>query len=589
MQHRPGESLLVADMTRPGLLHGAVVLSAHARAKIKKIDTSKARALPGVVAVMTAEDVPGARSQGSLERDWPLFAAEGDEARCMGDILAAIAADDLTIAREAADLVAIEYEVLEPILDPEAALSPSAPRINPRHENLLGRSVIRRGDAAEALAQSRYVARGVFFTQRIEHLFLEPEWAFAEMLPDGCLSVYSQEQGVHDEQGQIASVLGWSADRVVVHNVANGRASSGKGDLTIEAHAALLAWKTGRPVKLLLDREQSIRMHPQRHPMRIEYEVGCDIEGHLTAVCARILGDGGAYASIGAKVLERAAGHAAGVYHVPHLDVEAQAAYTNNPSSGAMRRLGVPQVTFALESCIDELAEMAGIDRWAIRYRNAVRAGDPVTTGRIFEKSVGIEQCLLAVKSAWNDAKQEGRAVGIACGINDSGGEFCEGTYEFGAQLVVLDETGRVERVVAAHDVGRVANPAFYKGRIQSAIYMGLGKALTEELACDKGMPTTSWLHDSGVQRTRGRPDVEVILVDEPESNGPLEVESIGEIGLVPTAAALASALRAGDGTQRRALPMKDATPANVVRAKPQQSHHRGPRAVRLAIYKGRH
>jgi len=707
-----GEKQFVADLTRPGLLHGAVVLSAHARAKIKKIDTAKARQLPGVVAILTAEDVPGERYQGLLERDWPVFIAPGEEARCVGDMIAAVAAEDLATAREAAQLVEIEYEVLDPIVDPGMALRPTAPRINPQHDNLLGRSVIRRGNAEDALAQSRYTTRGVFTTQRIEHLFLEPECALAELLPDGRLCVHSQGQGVYDDQRQIASVLGWPEERVVVRLVPNGGAFGGKEDLTIQAHAALLALKTGRPVKLSLDREQSIRMHPKRHPMRLEYEVGCDVEGHLTAVRARILGDSGAYASVGAKVLERAAGHAAGAYHVPHVDVEARAAYTNNPPSGAMRGFGVPQVTFALESCIDELAEMVGLDRWEIRYRNAVRVGDPVTTGQILEKSVGIERCLLAVKNAWDEAKKTGRAVGIACGIKNSGigngvpecgrvllrvendgtislfngftemgqglftvlaqiaaevtllplatfrprvdtdvpcasgqttasrGALLSGkaaeiaarklkavlddgktlgelvghefygehvitdttpigadvehpkthtTYGFAVQLVMLDEAGHIERVIAAHDVGRALNPAFCKGQIEGAIHMGLGYALTEELVCEKGMPTTFWLRDLGVLRARDMPEVEVILVEESEPEGPFGAKGIGEIGLVPTAAAVASALRAGDGIQRHELPMKDSTAARAMSVGAHHAHHHAPPSERLAMFKGNH
>lgn len=706
-----GEKQFVADMSREGMLHGAVVLSAHARAKILDIDTTKARALPGVVAIVTAEDVPAERYQGLIERDWPVFIAMGEEARCVGDVLAAIAAEDLATAREAARLVHVEYEVLEPVIDPAVALE-AAHRINPKHENLLGRTGIRRGNASDALAQSRHVARGIFTTQRIEHLFLEPECALAEMLPDGRVCVHSQGQGVYDDRRQIASMLGLSEDRVVVRLVPNGGAFGGKEDLSIQAHAALLAWKTGRPVKLPLDREESIRMHPKRHPMRLEFEVGCDVEGHLTAVRAYILGDSGAYASVGAKVLERAAGHAAGAYQVPHVDVLAMAAYTNNPPSGAMRGFGVPQVTFALEACIDELAAMTGLDRWEIRYRNAVRVGEPVTTGQILNKSVGIERCLLAVKPAWDEARKNNRAVGIACGIKNSGigngvpergrvllrvendatislfngftemgqglftvlaqiaaevtglplatfrprvdtdvpcdtgqttasrGALLSGraaeiaakklkealgagktlvelagqefygehqitdttpidtyaaepkthtTYGFAAQVVLLDEEGRIERVVAAHDVGRALNPAFCKGQIEGGIHMGLGYALTEELACEKGMPTTFWLRDLGVLRARDMPEVEVILVEEAEPEGPFGAKGIGEIGLVPTAAAVASALYAADGIRRRELPLKESTAAKAMSVGPHHAHHHPPPSERMFFRKGGH
>ena len=706
-----GEKQFVADMVRPGLLHGALVLSEHARAKVTKIDYSKALQVPGVAAIITANDVPGERYQGLLERDWPVFIAQGEEVRCVGDVLAAVAAEDLATARAAAKLVEIEYEVLMPIVDPETALLPLAPRINPRHDNLLGRSTIRRGNAEEALVHSRHVTRGVFSTQRIEHLFLETECALAEMLPDGRLCVYSQGQGVYDDQRQIASVLGWPENRIVVRLVPNGGAFGGKEDLTVQGYAALLTWKTGRPVKLPLDREQSIRIHPKRHPMRLEFEMGCDAEGHFTAICARILGDSGAYASVGAKVLERAAGHVAGAYYIPHVDIDAWVAYTNNPPSGAMRGFGVPQVTFALESCIDDLAEMVGLDRWEIRYRNALRVGDKVTTGQVLDKSVGIVKCLEAVKPAWEEAKKNNRAAGIACGIKNSGigngvpergrvllrvendgsislfngftemgqglftvlaqiasevtklpvntfrpcadteapcasgqttasrGALLSGqaariaaeklhaaldhgktlkelagleffgehaitdttpidtdsehpkthtTYGFATQVVVLDESGHIERVVAAHDVGRALNPAFCVGQIEGAVQMGLGYALTEELVCQKGMPTTFWLRDLGVLRAKDMPSVDVILIEENEPEGPFGAKGIGEIGLVPTAAAVASAIRAGEGVALHELPMKDSAAAKAMSVGMHHTHHHAPPSERVFLHRGR-
>ncbi len=706
-----GEKQFVADMVRPGMLHGALVLSAHARATIKKIDLTKALQMPGVIAIVTANDVPGERYQGLLERDWPVFIAEGEEARCVGDVLAAVAAEDLATARAAAKLVEIEYDVLVPIVDPEQSLAATAPRVNPRHENLLGRTTIRRGNAEEALVHSRHVTRGIYSTQRIEHLFLEPECALAEVLPDGRLCVYSQGQGVYDDQRQIASTLGWPEDRVVVRLVPNGGAFGGKEDLTVQAHAALLSWKTGRPVKLSLDREQSIRMHPKRHPMRLEFEMGCDAEGHFTAICARILGDSGAYASVGTKVLERAAGHAAGAYYIPHVDVDAWVAYTNNPPSGAMRGFGVPQVTFALESCIDDLAEVTGIDRWEIRYRNALRVGDIVTTGQVLEKSVGIVNCLEAIKPAWDEAKKNNFAAGIACGIKNSGigngvpergrvllrvendglislfngftemgqglftvlaqiasevtklplvtfrprvdtdepcasgqttasrGALLSGqaakiaaqklrthldqgksladlagheffgehvitdttaidthaehpkthtTYGFAAQVVVLDELGHIKKVIAAHDVGRALNPAFCKSQIEGAVHMGLGYALTEELICDNGMPTTFWLRDLGVLRAKDMPAVEVILIEENEPEGPFGAKGIGEIGLVPTAAAVASAIRAGESVVHHELPMKTSAAAKAMSVGMHHAHHHPPPSERVHLHRGK-
>jgi selenium-dependent xanthine dehydrogenase len=683
-----GERPYVGDLDRPGLLHGAVVLSPHARARVRRIDTSRALAHPGVVAVVTAADVPGERWYGLIEQDWPGFVAVGEDVRCVGDVVAAVAACDRHTARAAAALVDVEYEVLPAVLDPLSAIAPGAPRVNPRHENLLSHSSIRRGDADSALASSAHVVHGIWQTQRIEHLFLEPESALAEPRPDGRLHLWSQGQGIFDDRRQVAAFLGVPEDNVFVELVPNGGAFGGKEDMSIQAHTALLARVTGRPVKLTLSREESIRLHPKRHPIRMEYSVGCDAEGRLTAVKARMLGDSGAYASVGAKVLERAAGHACGPYRVGNIDIESTAAYTNNPPCGAMRGFGVNQAHFAIEGCMDLLAKKAGIDPWEIRWRNAVEVGDVFSTGQVLEKSVGIKKTLAAVKPHYERARAEGRAVGIACGLKNSGigngakewgkarlvveadgtvsvyngytemgqglltvlvqfaaevtglpaGCFrpkVDSTYQlacgqttgsratllggravtsaaaklradldaglhlpdlvgrvyagdvlvddttplgadvpkvkthtsfgYATQVCILDDQGRVARIVAAHDVGRAVNPALCEGQIEGSIHMGLGYALTEELSCADGMPVTFKLREIGVLRARDMPEIDVILVEDPEPEGPFGAKGVGEIGLVPTAAAVAGALEAFDGIRRYTLPMRDSPAARAM------------------------
>ena len=683
-----GERPYVGDLDRPGLLHGAVVLSPHARARVRRIDTSRALAHPGVVAVVTAADVPGERWYGLIEQDWPGFVAVGEDVRCVGDVVAAVAASDRHTARAAAALVDVEYEVLPAVLDPLSAIAPGAPRVNPRHENLLSHSSIRRGDADSALASSAHVVHGIWQTQRIEHLFLEPESALAEPRPDGRLHLWSQGQGIFDDRRQVAAFLGVPEDNVFVELVPNGGAFGGKEDMSIQAHTALLARVTGRPVKLTLSREESIRLHPKRHPIRMEYSVGCDAEGRLTAVKARMLGDSGAYASVGAKVLERAAGHACGPYRVGNIDIESTAAYTNNPPCGAMRGFGVNQAHFAIEGCMDLLAKKAGIDPWEIRWRNAVEVGDVFSTGQVLEKSVGIKKTLAAVKPHYERARAEGRAVGIACGLKNSGigngakewgkarlvveadgtvsvyngytemgqglltvlvqfaaevtglpaGCFrpkVDSTYQlacgqttgsratllggravtsaaaklradldaglhlpdlvgrvyagdvlvddttplgadvpkvkthtsfgYATQVCILDDQGRVARIVAAHDVGRAVNPALCEGQIEGSIHMGLGYALTEELSCADGMPVTFKLREIGVLRARDMPEIDVILVEDPEPEGPFGAKGVGEIGLVPTAAAVAGALEAFDGIRRYTLPMRDSPAARAM------------------------
>ncbi len=683
-----GAQPFVNDLSVPGMLHGALALSPHARAQVLRIDTSRAERLPGVCAVATAADVPGERWNGLIEADWPAFVAEGEEVRCVGDVLAAVAAVDRYTARAAARLVDVTYRPLPPVLDPVAALVPGAPQVNPRHANLLQRSVIRRGDVDAALAASVHQVSGRWTTQRVEHLFLEPESALAEPRDDGRLHLYTQGQGIFDDRRQVARTLGVAEDQVVVELVPNGGAFGGKEDLSIQAQTALLARLTGRPVKLTLSREESIRLHPKRHPITLDYTVGCDADGHLTAVRARLVGDSGAYASVGGKVLERAAGHACGAYRVPNVDVESLAVYTNNPPCGAMRGFGANQAHFALEGCLDLLAQRSGLDGWEIRWRNALVAGDTFTTGQVLEHSVGIRRTLEAVKLRYDEAKRSGRAVGIACGVKNSGigngaeewgrvrlvverdgtvslyngyTEMGQGlltvltqfaveatglpatvfhpkvatTFELGCaqttasratlfagravleagarlksdleagltlaalagrvygadivtrdttplgatgphvkthtafgyatQVCILDERGRVSHMVAAHDVGRVVNPALCSGQIEGAIHMGLGYALTEELPCPDGMPATFTLRELGVLRARDMPTVEVILVEEPEPEGPLGAKGVGEIGLVPTAAAVAGALAAFDGNRRYTLPMKDSPAARAM------------------------
>ncbi len=676
-----GDRPYVDDMTRPDMLHGALVLSPHARARVKRIDVSRAEALPGVAAVATAADVPGERWYGLIKADWPGFVAEGEEVRCVGDVLAAVAAEDEAIAREAAALVEVEYEVLTPVLSPEEALAADAPQVNPKHGNILGKTVVRRGDAEEALAGSAHVVEGTWTTQRIEHLYLEPESAVAEPLPGGKMKLYTQGQGIFDDRRQVSAFLGMPEDDLEVELVPNGGAFGGKEDMSVQSQTALLCRMTGRPVKLTLNREESIRIHPKRHPITMHYRVGCDAEGRLTAVRARMVGDTGAYASVGDKVLERAAGHSCGAYRVPNVDVESTAVVTNNPPCGAMRGFGANQAHFAIEGALDELAAKAGLDRWEIRWRNALEVGDTFVTGQVLEKSVGIKKTLQAVKPAYEKAVAEGRAVGIACGIKNTGiGNGAEewgkarlvveedGTvslyngytemgqglltvlvqcavevtglpasvfrpkvdstfalgcgqttgsratlfggravvgaaeklradlaagnelkdlrgrvyagdvliddttapgqeakkikthtaYGFATQVVVLDADGRVERVIAAHDVGRAVNPALCEGQIEGSVHMGLGYALTEELPCPDGMPATFKLREIGVLRSRDMPAVEVILVEDPEPEGPFGAKGVGEIGLVPTAAAVAGALAAHDGERRYLLPMKD-------------------------------
>jgi xanthine dehydrogenase molybdenum-binding subunit len=681
-----GDKPYVNDMTVPGMLHGAIRWSDHPRARVLRIDTSKAQAYPGVRAVVTWKDVPGERTQGLITKDWRQFVAEGETTNYVGDVLAAVAAETRRAAREAAALVDVEYEVLPPVTDPSAAMAPDAPRI---HEggNILSVSKVKRGDVDAALAQAAHAVTQTFRTQFVEHAFLEPESALAVPTEAGGAHVYSQGQGVWDDRRQIASLLGISEEKVRVTQVSNGGAFGAKEDLNVQGHASLLARVTGRPVLLTLSRAESLRFHVKRHPMTLEYTVGCDADGHLLAVRARIVGDTGAYASVGDKVLERAAGHACGAYKVPSVDVEATAVYTNNPPCGAMRGFGSNQAQFAMEGMMDILAERVGLDGWEMRWRNALDVGDIFCTGQKLGPGVGLKKTLLAVKDAYHGA----RYAGIACGVKNTGVgnglkeygrailrpeadgsvsllhswtemgqgvhtvlqqmacqeldltpdrvrvevdtsreldtgqttasrstvlggravieaakklkaaldgrrlESLEGrefygevvvdwttkpgtpgvehpvthfAYGWATQVVILDDAGRIDRVIAAHDVGKVINPTLLEGQIEGGIHMGLGHSLSEEFVVEGGVPVTTTLKSLNIIPASGMPKVECLFVEEYQPEGPYGAKGVGEIALVPTAGAVAGALCRYDGVRRTRLPMKDAPAARAAAPK---------------------
>lgn len=672
-----GQRPYVDDMRAPNMLQAAVHLSEHPRARVLRVDTRAAAASPGVARVLTAADVPGQRTIGLIKQDWPVMVAEGEVTHCVGDVLAIVAAETREQARAAAALVVVEYEVLEPLTSPDAALRPGAPEVHPGRSNLLSLSAVKRGDVDEALAASAHVLTETFQTQCVEHAFLEPEACLA-VPSDDQLTVYTQGQGVHDDRRQIAKILGWPEARILVVLVPNGGAFGGKEDLTVQGHAALLAVATGRPVKLTITRSQSIRMHPKRHPIRMTYTVGCDEQGRLTAVRARMIGDKGAYASVGAKVLERAAGHACGPYRVPAVDVEAVAVYTNNLPNGAFRGFGANQAAFAMDGMLDRLAERVGLDAWDIRHRNALRPGDRFATGQVMNAGCGILATLEAVK----DVYKANPGAGLACGIKNTGigngmpdigrvllsfdapnhvtaytgftemgqglftivrqivadelglpgdainvvvsTEFavecgmttasratllcseaahraCEAVkasgepvaalvgrsftgeiiydfttkpeeggdthvaFSYATQVVLLDEAGRLKKVIAAHDVGRVMNRALCEGQLQGAVHMGLGFALTEELVQVGGWPVSTELNDLRILRAKHTPEIEVILLEVPDPLSHYGVKGVGEVGLVPTAAAVAGALRRFDGIWRTKLPMRGSAAARAI------------------------
>ena len=684
-----GKKDFVNDMKVKGMLHGALRFSDHPRARVLSVDVSEAVKIEGVIRVFTAADVPGNRFTGLITSDWPLMVASGEVTCYIGDVICGAVATDEETARKASRMVRIEYEVLEPVTDIQAALADGSAQVHPGIPNLLENCIIRRGDPAGSKPrQSAFQASGIYETQRIEHAFLETEAALA--LPyEGGVHLYSQGQGIYVDQRQVASLLNLDEENVRVTLVPCGGGFGGREDITVQGHASLFAYLLKKPVKVHLSREESIRMHPKRHPVWMDISVGCDSNGILTSLKLKAIGDTGAYASVGTKVMERVAGHASGGYHIPTVDIESLTVYTNNIPSGAMRGFGANQVAFALESCIDELCMQGGFDRWKFRYDNALDTGKMTATGQMLGEGVGIKACLLALKDQFYAAKYAGLACAIknsgvgngmtdfsdvrisilkdgrvliehgwtemgqgvqnmaiqtlhqetgidtsmidvvvdtdagiptgmttssratallgnaiidasaalredldqfTRGCGDIGGKslqhallllagsiytgkyYCDWTtkpgsdaekiithysYGYAAQLVVLDDQGEIEKVYAAHDAGKIMNPMLYEGQIEGAVHMGLGYALTEDLPMQNGMPVSLKLSDCGVLKAEETPEIVVIGVEERDPVGPYGAKGIGEIGLVPTAAAVANALFQFDGIRRKKLPMK--------------------------------
>ena len=411
-----GRLPFIDDIYTKGVLFAVLKFSDHPRARILKIDSAGAKELPGVVRIFTGEDIPGERFTGLIRKDWPMMVVQGEVTRYVGDVLAGVVAETEEIAREAVERIEVSYDVLNPLTDMLEAEN-SEVKIHEKG-NLLSTCAFKRGDDLDTVFEnSDHVVEATFQTQRVEHGFLETEATLAIPLKEDGIKLYVQSQGVYEDQIQVARILDIPKEKVEVHLVPSGGAFGGKEDLTTQGHAALFSYLLKRPVKLHLSREESIKMHPKRHPFHMVYKLACNRNGKLTGLLARIRGDTGAYASLGAEVLERAATHAAGAYFVPNVDVESKAVYTNNIPSGAMRGFGVNQVTFAMESLIDELCEKGGFDRWQFRYDNVLVNGSQTTTGQVLKEGVGLRETLLAVKDEFYKADY----AGLACGIKNCG------------------------------------------------------------------------------------------------------------------------------------------------------------------------
>ncbi len=388
-----GQAVYSDDLVFEGMLYAAVRRALVPHAFLRKLDISKAQALPGVVAVLTAQDIPGEHNHGLVIYDWPVMVGIGERIRYVGDALAIVAAHSQEIAAQAAGLIEAEFDLQPVISGPVQARREDVPQLHP-NGNLLKHIKVRKGNVEQGFAEADVILEHTFHTPTTEHAFLEPECSLAVPTPDGRLEIYVGSQIPYQDRTQVARALGWPEERVRIVGQLMGGGFGGKEDITGQIHAALLANAAGRPVKLLFDRRESLLVHPKRHATQIRVKVGAKRDGRLTAVETELYGDTGAYASLGEKVMTRATTHSAGPYDIPHVRADCYAMYTNNPPAGAFRGFGVTQSAFAVESMMDMLAERLGLDRVELRRMNALHVGSITNTGQELRESVGLTECL---------------------------------------------------------------------------------------------------------------------------------------------------------------------------------------------------
>ncbi|MFC0904756.1 selenium-dependent xanthine dehydrogenase [Clostridium sp. MT-14] len=668
-----GRAEYSGDMYVDGMLYGSALRSKYPRALVKSIDTTEAENYPGVVAVLTAKDVPGKRYSGHIVSDWPIMIAQGEETRYLGDAVALVAAETKEVLQKALGLIKVEYEELNPLTSPEAAMAKNAPKIHSKG-NILSREILKRGDPDKVIAESKYVVTNKYSVPFTEHAFLEPESALAMPYGEDGVKVYTGSQGIYDDRREISSILGLPPEKVRIISKYVGGGFGGKEDMSVQHHAALLAWYAKKPVKVTLTRRESIIVHPKRHAMEMEFTTSCDENGILTAMKARIISDTGAYASLGGPVLQRACTHAAGPYNYQNIEVEGIAVYTNNPPAGAFRGFGVTESAFATECNLNLLSEKVGISPWEIRYKNAIEPGEVLPNGQIAGDDVALKQTLLAVKDEYEKYPYVGIAScfknsGIGVGLPDIGrcrltvvdgkvhirtsaacigqglatmvtqilcetagvtpkdvvvdspdteitpdsgtttasrqtvftgeaarlaslklkealahepleslenkdfyGEYSGVTdpinsdkpnpishvaYGYATQVAVLDEKGIVQKIIAAHDVGKAINPSNIEGQIEGGVVMGLGYALTENYPLKNSVPTAKF-GTLGLFRALKVPEIKTIIIENNNSSLACGAKGIGEITCIPTAPAIQGAYLKLDGKFRTKLPLED-------------------------------
>ena len=671
------------DYYLDGMCYGTALRSKYPRARVLSIDTTAAKALPGVIDVFTAADIPGENKIGHLKHDQYTMIPVGGLTHYLGDAIALVAAEDMETAEKAKKLIKVEYEVLPAVHNIQEAAAEGAPLVfDEETTNVQAYKHVSRGNADEAISKAAHVISHHFETPWTEHAFLEPECAVAYIDDDGDVMIISTDQSAYCTFHESSLMLG--TDKVKCQNALVGGGFGGKEDMTVQHLAALITYLTRRPVKVRLTRAESLLIHPKRHHFEMDFTMGCDEEGHIMGVKAKVASDTGAFASLGGPVLERACTHAAGPYAYENFEIEGRAYYTNNPPAGAFRGFGVTQTCFATETLLNMMADEIGITPWEIRYRNAIRPGGVLPNGQIVDESTGLVETLEAVKEEYEAALAAGKPVGIACAMKNAGvgvgipdwgrvkliveedaklhiysgascigqglgtvlvqmtvtntdlkrddivyersntwiapdsgttsgsrqtmitGEACRRAceklmeakgsdkslkdligqefygdylaktdplgadvpnpvshvaYGYASQVCILNEkTGKIDRMIAAHDVGKAVNPLSCEGQIEGGVVMSIGYAVREKYPIDENCKPIEKYGSIGLFRAHEIPKIDAIVIDKPGLNVACGAIGIGEITSIPTAPAITDAYYRYDGSRRYVLPI-DNTP----------------------------
>ena len=671
------------DYYLDGMCYGTALRSKYPRARVLSIDTTAAKALPGVIDVFTAADIPGENKIGHLKHDQYTMIPVGGLTHYLGDAIALVAAEDMETAEKAKKLIKVEYEVLPAVHNIQEAAAEGAPLVfDEETTNVQAYKHVSRVNAEEAISKAAHVISHHFETPWTEHAFLEPECAVAYIDDDGDVMIISTDQSAYCTFHESSLMLG--TDKVKCQNALVGGGFGGKEDMTVQHLAALITYLTRRPVKVRLTRAESLLIHPKRHHFEMDFTMGCDEEGHIMGVKAKVASDTGAFASLGGPVLERACTHAAGPYAYENFEIEGRAYYTNNPPAGAFRGFGVTQTCFATETLLNMMADEIGITPWEIRYRNAIRPGGVLPNGQIVDESTGLVETLEAVKEEYEAALAAGKPVGIACAMKNAGvgvgipdwgrvkliveedaklhiysgascigqglgtvlvqmtvtntdltrddivyersntwiapdsgttsgsrqtmitGEACRRAceklmeakgsdkslkdligqefygdylaktdplgadvpnpvshvaYGYATQVCILNEkTGKIDRMIAAHDVGKAVNPLSCEGQIEGGVVMSIGYAVREKYPIDENCKPVEKYGSIGLFRAHEIPKIDAIVIDKPGLNVACGAIGIGEITSIPTAPAITDAYYRYDGSRRYVLPI-DNTP----------------------------